>query len=122
MLRYFVALLAISACGVMPGEDDDKTAVRTWRYPADGGHTGAISGCEGGDWTETRPEGQPPSTFKFIRRTNHFTELFDKDRNFTLILYTDGESEWSVGDGWNNWLKGTWDKPPLAARDALIRR
>lgn len=125
MLRCLVALLAVSVCGLVVGGDDDKAAVRTWRYPADGGLTGVISGCDGGDWTETRPAGEPPSTFRFVRHTNRFTELFDEDRNFTLILYSDGESEWSVGEGWNNWLKGTWEASPshVSGRNpAPIRR
>lgn len=115
MTRHAVAVLALLACGM---GDDEKPAARTWRYRADNGQFGAISGCDGGEWTETRPAGEPQSTFKFIRRTNRFTELFDKDRNFTLILYSDGESEWSVGDGWNNWLKGSWESDaPLAVRE-----
>lgn len=91
---------------------DEKKKVRTWRYRGDDCGVGTISGRDGEEWTETRPFGQPPSTFKFVRRTNRFTELFDKDRDFTLILYWDGESEWSVGEGWNSWLKGTWEQGP----------
>ncbi|MDG3005212.1 hypothetical protein [Paludisphaera mucosa] len=109
MIRYSAALLAILACGVVDAGDDGQSPVRTWRYPTDNGLTGTIFGRDGADWTEIRPAGEPTSTFKFVRHTNRFTELFDKDRNFTLILYSDGESEWSVGEGWNNWLKGTWE-------------
>ncbi|WP_165067069.1 hypothetical protein [Paludisphaera rhizosphaerae] len=113
MTRFAVIVVALLAPGL---GDDGKPVPRTWRYPADNGQFGSISGCDGSDWKETRPAGLPPITFKFVRHTNRFTELFDEDRKFTLILYSDGESEWSVGDGWNNWLKGSWDsdKAPAA--------
>ena len=58
--------------------------LRVWQYNAGGGKIGTISGIDGGDWIEKRPAGEPPSRFKFVRRTDRFTELYDKDRNFTL--------------------------------------
>src|SRR4051812_47185237 len=104
MSRSLVILLSICACNVTTSMgDDDKSKVRTWRYTADDGNTGTISGRDGEDWLEVRPAGEPTSKFKFVRHTNRFTELLDEDRNFTLILYWDGESEWSVGEGWNRW-------------------
>ncbi|MFM8273473.1 MAG: hypothetical protein ACKODX_14260 [Gemmata sp.] len=83
--------------------------VRVWRYDAGGGKVGTIAGTDGGDWVEKRAAGEPPSRFKCVRRTERFTELYDKDRDFTLNLYETGASEWSVGGGaWHAWLKGTW--------------
>ena len=93
---------------VKPIKQEKSKPVRTWQYDAGNGKVGTISGADGGDWIEPRGEGESPSTFKFVRRTNRFTELYDKDRDFTLILYWDGESEWSVGSGWSTWLKGKW--------------
>ncbi|WP_435011272.1 hypothetical protein P12x_002579 [Tundrisphaera lichenicola] len=114
MTRYLVILLAAFACSMVsatPGADD-KPKIRTWRYLGEDGHVGTISGPDGEDWTERRPADEVLSTFQFLRRTNRFTELIDKTRNFTLILYWDGESEWSVGEGWNTWHKGTWEEGP----------
>ena len=83
--------------------------VRVWRYDAGGGKIGTITGTDGEDWVEKRAAGRPPSRFKFVRRTEQFTELYDKDRDFTLKLDEDGASEWRVGEGtWHTWLKGTW--------------
>lgn len=91
-----------------PVKEGKRKVVRTWQHDAGDGKTGTIFGADGEEWVETRPGGEPTSTFQFVRRTNRFTELHDKDRSFTLILYLDGESEWSVGKGWNMWLKGKW--------------
>jgi len=82
--------------------------VRVWEYQNANGKVGTISGTDGGDWIEKRPAGEPQSSFKFIRRTERFTELYDKHRNFTMNLFDNGESEWSVGGPWNRWLKGKW--------------
>jgi hypothetical protein len=89
-------------------KEEKAKPVRTWQFDIGNGGVGTISGRDGGDWIEPRGKGEVPSTFTFVRRTNRFTELYDKDRNFTLILYWDGESEWTIGMGWNTWLKGKW--------------
>jgi len=82
--------------------------MRVWEYQNANGKVGTISGTDGGDWIEKRPPGEPTSNFKFVRRTEKFTELYDKHRSFTINLFDNGESEWSVGGPWNRWLKGKW--------------
>jgi uncharacterized protein (TIGR03000 family) len=91
-----------------PVKEGKRKEVRTWQHDAGDGKTSTISGADEEEWVERRPGGEPQSRFQFVRRTNRFTELHDKDRHFTLILYWDGESEWNVGKGWNMWLKGKW--------------
>jgi uncharacterized protein (TIGR03000 family) len=89
-------------------KEEKPKPVRTWQYDAGDGKMSTIAGADGGDWIERDMTGQRSTTFTFVRRTNRFTELYDKHREFTLILYWDGQSEWSVGKGWNMWLKGKW--------------
>jgi len=71
-----------------------------------------FAGSEDTDWVEKRPNGEIFCTYKFVRRTDRFIELYDKNRNFTLIIYLNGESEWNVGSGWNSWYKGKWIEDP----------
>lgn len=67
-----------------------------------------FSVAEGTNWVERKPNGEQAFTFTLVRRTNRLTELYDKSRNFTLLIYLNGESEWTAGNGWNLWYKGKW--------------
>jgi hypothetical protein len=105
---FGIALVAVMALAMDPrsGLAQDKQ-LRIWVYQENDGTTGTFTGTDGGKWTNVTG-GNVAIAFNFVRRTTRFTELYDKSRNFTALLYDDGYSEWSVGKGWNRGSTGEW--------------
>lgn len=98
---------------VMPYAMANDRPTRYWEYKEIDGtdRIGTFTGSdtENSEWVNITGSGGKNS-FVFVRRTTRFTELYDRSRSMTVLIYDDGYTEWSVGQKWNRGADGKWMK------------